>query len=99
MPGDESKEQDYFYDSEEPQKPAARKAPSRPHESPANPVGLVKPRLKHATTPGQRAPSGATIAPPKPNPLPARGTGLVLFLNLTAAAIALIFAVLLAIKL
>jgi hypothetical protein len=98
MSGDESNKSDFFYDSSGAPKQTPKATPSRPLEAAPAPVGIIKPRLKHANTPGHRAPSGSTLAPPRPNPLPSRGSGVFLFLNLTAAVIALIFAVLLAIK-
>lgn len=99
MSGEKSDQSSFFYDSSEPKKREPEDASPRPAEMPMAPVGMIKPRLKHGTVSGHRAPSGSTIATPKPAPLPSRGSGVFLFLNVTSAAIAVIFAVLLAIKL
>jgi hypothetical protein len=100
MPGEDSSNKDFFYDSKKSRDSRSQNPSPRPHEIPAAPpAGLTRPRLKHATATGHSAPSGSSLAPPRPNPLPARGSGFILFLNIVSALIAVTFAVLLAIKL
>lgn len=71
-----------------------------PKPLPSNPLPPhLRPRLKLAATSGDGMPLGASLTPPTPLPLPARGSGVLLFINLVAALIAITFALLLAFKL
>lgn len=65
---------------------------------PTNPR-FLKPQLRPAETRGLGAPAGSLRATPHPAPLPRKGSGFIFTVNLIAASIALIFTIMLALKL
>jgi len=58
-----------------------------------------KPHLRPAETHGPGAPAGSLHPTPAAAPLPKKGTGFLLTLNIVAAGIAVIFTLMLALKL
>lgn len=60
---------------------------------------FIKPRLKPAATHGPGAPAGSLHPAPAAAPVPEKGTGFLLTLSLIAAGIAVIFTLMLALKL
>jgi len=61
--------------------------------------GSLNPTVRPAAIPGESAPSGSSLATPRPAPLPERGASLILFITLAAAFLAVTFSILIALKL